>query len=266
MQGQQWEAKMVPNSPTCLGSASTASFFVDMMCDDASFLDLRTKLRNFSSSVSSLPSLSLPSSKDPKANQKPLFVASSLCAVTARIATITSCIDWRGSVLRHVGWLQGHHLHRSSGCRKGHSGRHPQVSPPPLPPEHGRSPARRREGGHGPGKARQAHHGCGEGECVPLLSSPSRSSSLFFALPFLFALLLSVAAQLVPDDIMVGLIKVELGKPACAKGFLLDGFPRTVGQGGWWWRSNVHGNSLVRCSRYAGPDAGLGEEARQCRV
>lgn len=38
------------------------------------------------------------------------------------------------------------------------------------------------------------------------------------------------AGKLVPDDLIIGLIKEELGKPACSKGFLLDGFPRTVGQ------------------------------------
>jgi adenylate kinase family enzyme len=38
------------------------------------------------------------------------------------------------------------------------------------------------------------------------------------------------AGKLVPDDLIIGLIKEELAKPACSKGFLLDGFPRTVGQ------------------------------------
>ena len=36
--------------------------------------------------------------------------------------------------------------------------------------------------------------------------------------------------ELVGDDIVVGIIKENLFKPACSKGFVLDGFPRTVEQ------------------------------------
>lgn len=38
------------------------------------------------------------------------------------------------------------------------------------------------------------------------------------------------AGQLVPDDITVGLVEDRIKSSDCAKGFILDGFPRTVGQ------------------------------------
>lgn len=36
--------------------------------------------------------------------------------------------------------------------------------------------------------------------------------------------------QLVPDRVTIGIVRERLGKDDCAKGFLLDGFPRTVPQ------------------------------------
>jgi adenylate kinase len=36
--------------------------------------------------------------------------------------------------------------------------------------------------------------------------------------------------ELVPDDIMIGIIKATLQKDYCRNGFLLDGFPRTIAQ------------------------------------
>ncbi len=36
--------------------------------------------------------------------------------------------------------------------------------------------------------------------------------------------------QLVPDSVVVGIVKEKLAEPTCGKGFLLDGFPRTVPQ------------------------------------
>lgn len=35
---------------------------------------------------------------------------------------------------------------------------------------------------------------------------------------------------LVPDDVIIGLVKERIKQPDCAKGFLLDGFPRTIPQ------------------------------------
>ena len=36
--------------------------------------------------------------------------------------------------------------------------------------------------------------------------------------------------QLVSDEIIIGLVKERIAQDDCAKGFLLDGFPRTIPQ------------------------------------
>ncbi|MEJ2091374.1 MAG: adenylate kinase [Syntrophobacterales bacterium] len=38
------------------------------------------------------------------------------------------------------------------------------------------------------------------------------------------------AGKLVPDEVVIGIIKDRLKEPDCQKGFILDGFPRTVPQ------------------------------------
>ncbi len=38
------------------------------------------------------------------------------------------------------------------------------------------------------------------------------------------------AGKLVPDAVTIGIVKERLAKPDCEKGFILDGFPRTVDQ------------------------------------
>ncbi len=38
------------------------------------------------------------------------------------------------------------------------------------------------------------------------------------------------AGQLVPDDIVCGIVEERIGEPDCNSGFILDGFPRTIPQ------------------------------------
>lgn len=41
-----------------------------------------------------------------------------------------------------------------------------------------------------------------------------------------------LAGQLVPDDVVIGIVEERLAAPDCERGFVLDGFPRTVEQAG----------------------------------
>jgi len=38
------------------------------------------------------------------------------------------------------------------------------------------------------------------------------------------------AGQLVPDEVVIGIVREKLGSDACRDGFILDGFPRNTGQ------------------------------------
>lgn len=48
--------------------------------------------------------------------------------------------------------------------------------------------------------------------------------SFFLLISFYFQ------GELVSDDLVVGIIEEAVKKPSCQKGFILDGFPRTVVQ------------------------------------
>ena len=39
------------------------------------------------------------------------------------------------------------------------------------------------------------------------------------------------AGELVPDEVTVGMVRERLSRPDCARGAILDGFPRTIAQG-----------------------------------
>jgi adenylate kinase len=39
--------------------------------------------------------------------------------------------------------------------------------------------------------------------------------------------------ELVPDDLVYGLVSLRLREPDCERGYILDGFPRTPSQAGW---------------------------------
>lgn len=78
------------------------------------------------------------------------------------------------------------------------------------------------------------------------------------------------AGQLVPDEVTIGIVKERLMKPDCQKGFILDGFPRTVIQAEALDRTLADMNiKLDRVINISVADAELVERAagrRVCKV
>ena len=65
------------------------------------------------------------------------------------------------------------------------------------------------------------------------------------------------AGDLVPDDLMIELIRERLSVPDTAEGFILDGFPRTVAQAEALWRA---GRTLLYEALRAAWDVCVGGE------
>ena len=53
------------------------------------------------------------------------------------------------------------------------------------------------------------------------------------------------SGRLVPDEIVIGIIRDRLQKPDCQKGFVLDGFPRTVAQAKALKQMGVHIDHVI---------------------
>jgi adenylate kinase len=51
--------------------------------------------------------------------------------------------------------------------------------------------------------------------------------------------------QLVPDDVIIGLVKERIKEPDCRKGFLFDGFPRTIPQADAMKEAGVRVDAVV---------------------
>jgi len=86
-------------------------------------------------------------------------------------------------------------------------------------------------GGPGAGKGTQANY-IKEKFSIPQISTGDMLRAAVKAgTPLgLEAKKLMDAGALVPDEVIIGLVKERIQQPDCAKGFLFDGFPRTIPQ------------------------------------
>ncbi|MCP2039465.1 adenylate kinase [Neisseria sp. HSC-16F19] len=71
------------------------------------------------------------------------------------------------------------------------------------------------------------------------------------------------AGGLVRDDIIIGLVKERIAQADCAKGFLFDGFPRTLAQAEAMVEAGVHLDAVVEIDV---PDAAIIERMSGRRV
>ncbi len=87
-------------------------------------------------------------------------------------------------------------------------------------------------GAPGAGKGTQADLICGEFDLVPISTGAIIREAIKNETEMgIAAKKFTVAGALVPDDVVIGIIKERLAKDDCKKGFILDGFPRTAPQG-----------------------------------
>ncbi len=86
-------------------------------------------------------------------------------------------------------------------------------------------------GGPGAGKGTQAKFICEEFGIPQISTGDMLRAAVKEGTPLgLEAKKYMDAGQLVPDDVIIGLVKERIKEPDCEKGFLFDGFPRTIPQ------------------------------------
>jgi len=86
-------------------------------------------------------------------------------------------------------------------------------------------------GGPGAGKGTQAEFICQRFQIPKISTGDMLRAAVSAGTPLgLQAKKIMEAGELVPDDIILGLIQERIRYPDCKRGFLLDGFPRTIPQ------------------------------------